>query len=413
MPDGLRIRDCDGEAGLIAPDDALRRLLQGVEPVARHSVVATPEAALGRVLAAPVVAPASLPPFDQSAMDGFGFTLADCDAAGPLRIARAIAAGDAPGTAIRDGEAVRLLTGAAMPPGVAAVLMEEHAAVHAGMVRAMRRPRSGQNIRRRGEDVVAGAEVLQPGTRLAARHVALLAALGVTDLRVRDRPRVALLSNGNELGGLCGLRDSNRPMLEAILAGQPAEVLDLGLLPDDAQRLAATLREAAGRADLILASGGVSGSDADHLPGALLAAGGEAEVLRLAQKPGKPLGHGRLGAARCLFLPGNPVAALVGMLTLGLPLLHRLAGMALEAPRLWPCALAESVTRQPGRVEFVPIRIVGEDEDGLPRVIRTGPAGSARLRPLAMADGLLRLPASLGAAAAGTRLGMLPLAGLA
>lgn len=412
MPDGSRVCGCDEQDGLTAPDVALRILLDDAAPVARE--VAVPAtAALGRVLARAVVAECDLPPFDQAAMDGFGFTAGDCAAETLPRLGRRIAAGDAPGATVVPGEAVRILTGATVPAGVAAVLMEEHAAVRAGRVLARRRPQPGQNIRRRGEDVSAGAEVLAPGTRLGARHVALLAALGVTRVHVRDRVRVSLLSNGNELDGRQGLRDSNRPMLAAVLAGQPAEVEDLGLLPDDPARLAAALREAAARADLILSSGGVSGSDADHLPAALAAAGGEVEVLRLAQKPGKPLAHGRLGGARCLFLPGNPVAALVGMLTLGLPLLHRLAGLPAGAPRLVPCVLAEGFARQPGRLEYVPVRAFGETEDGLLLVERTGPAGSARLLPLATADGLLRVPAALQAVPAGARFGMLPLQGLA
>jgi molybdopterin molybdotransferase len=412
MPDGSRVCGCDEQNGLIAPDVALRMLLDDAAPVAREAAVPG-TASLGRVLARAVVAGCDLPPFDQAAMDGFGFTAGDCAAEAPPRLGRRIAAGDAPGATVLPGEAVRILTGAAIPAGVAAVLMEEHAAVRAGRVLARRRPRPGQNIRRQGEDVAAGAAVLAPGTRLGARHVALLAALGVTQVHVRDRVRVALLSNGNELDGRQGLRDSNRPMLAAVLAGQPAEVEDLGLLPDDPARLAVALRDVAARADLILSSGGVSGSDADHLPAALAAAGGEVEVLRLAQKPGKPLAHGRLGGARCLFLPGNPVAALVGMLTLGLPLLHRLAGLPAGAPRLAPCVLAEGFARQPGRVEYVPVRAFGETEDGLLLVERTGPAGSARLLPLATADGLLRVPAALEAVPAGGRFGMLPLQGFA
>jgi molybdopterin molybdotransferase len=133
----------------------------------------------------------------------------------------------------------------------------------------------------------------------------------------------------------------------------------------------------------------------------------------LAQKPGKPLAHGRLRGARCLFLPGNPVAALVGMLTLGLPLLHRLAGLPATALRLAPCVLAEGFARQPGRLEYVPVRARGETEDGLLLVERTGPAGSARLLPLATADGLLRIPAALDSVLAGGRFGMLPLQRLA
>ena len=412
MPDGTRLRDCDDAGALVPPTDALRRLLEATIAVTREEDLPV-SAALGRVLAASVVAPTCLPPFSQAAMDGFGFTSEDCTATQPPRLGRSIAAGDPPGPAVRAGEVVRLLTGAAIPEGVAAILMEEHAALRDEGVTALRPPRPGQHIRHRGEDIAQGAVALPVGTRLAARHIALLVALGVERVHLRARPRVALLSNGNELDGRQGLRDSNRPMLAAILAGQPAEIRDIGLLPDDLAQLAVTLRCAAEDADLILASGGISGSDADHLPGALRAAGGTVEVLHLAQKPGKPLAHGQIAGARCLFLPGNPVAALVGMLTLGLPLLHHLAGMNAQPPMLWPCRLAEDITRRPGRDEYLPVRIVGRGDDGVALVSRTGPEGSARLLPLVGADALLRVPAPIAAAPGGTGFTMLLLAGIA
>jgi molybdopterin molybdotransferase len=416
MPDGSYAAGCDALPDLIAPEVALERLLAGTAAV--PGTLAVPlAAAAGRVLAAPVHAPGDLPPFDQAAMDGYGFTASDCVLgamadAGP-RLARRIAAGAAAGPPVLPGDAVRILTGAAVPQGIVAVLMEEHARLRDGRVQARRSLEPGLNIRRRGEDVAAGQAMLEAGTRLAARHVALLAALGVAQVPVRALPRVGLLSNGTELDGRHGLWDSNRPMLAAVLAGQPATVVDLGLLPDDPAQLADALARAAPDLDLILTTGGVSGSDADHLPASLVRAGGECAVLKLAQKPGKPLAHGWLGPARCLFLPGNPMAALVGMLTLGLPLLRRLAGMPGTPPPLHLAVLASGFRRAPGRVEFLPVRRVGEAPDGRALVERTGPAGSARLLPLAQADALLRVPAAMAAVAAGSVLPVLPLDGMA
>lgn len=422
MPDGILIpaaRSCCDEApgALLPVAEARAALLRRATPIEGQEHL-LPAQALGRITAAPLRAETSLPAFDQSAMDGYGLTLADLASgtAAMPRLVRRVAAGDPPGGPVHPGEAVRLLTGAALPPGVAAVVMEEHVALRDGRLHLRRAVATGDHLRRRGEDVTAGDTVLPAGTRLDARHVALLVAVGLAALPVRRRVRVALLSNGNELrspgSGLEGAAayDSNRPMLAALLARPEVALTDLGLLPDRPDALAALLAEAAAKHDLILASGGVSGSDADHLPGALRAAGGEVEVLKLALKPGKPLAHGRLGGALCLFLPGNPLAALVGMLVFGRPLLARLSGGGAPAEVSQTALAAEAFTRRPGREEFIPASITGHDEDGLPQLIRAGRAGSARLLPLSRADGLLWLPASAERIAPGDRLRFHPFA---
>ncbi|MCB4820284.1 molybdopterin molybdotransferase MoeA [Roseicella aerolata] len=412
MPDGTLISAplacCDTAPGLLPLAAARERLLRAAVPVVGEEAL-PPGMALGRVLAAAPRAALSLPPFDQSAMDGYALHAADLAPGAAPRVARRITAGEAAGPAIGAGEAVRVLTGAALPPGAAAVVMEEHVALRDGRVSARRLPRPGANIRRRGEDLAEGDILLAPGMRLDARHVALLAAAGVGTVAVRRQVRVALLSNGNELG--TAIRDSNRPMLAALLARPEVTLTDLGVLPDDPEALAAALRGAAVGHDLILASGGISGSDADHLPGALRAAGGEAAVLKLALKPGKPLAHGRIGGALCLFLPGNPLAALVGMLTLGRPLLARLAGLATEmGPAPLAAVAAAGFSRKPGREEFLPARIIDQDGFGLPLLEPSGPFGSARLTPLAAADGLLWLPAATERVAPGDMLRFHPFA---
>lgn len=378
--------------GTLLPLAAARqRLLAHAAPVEGTETLPAAEAA-GRILAETPRAALDLPPHDQSAMDGYGLHALDLRPGAAPRLVRRVAAGEAPGPALAEGEAVRLLTGAALPPGVAAVVMEEHVTLGEGRVHARRLPQRGDNIRRRGEDVARGDALATPGTRLDARHVALLAAAGVPRVAVRRRVRVALLSNGNELGAV--VQDSNRPMLRALLARPELACTDLGVLPDDPAAIAAALRGAAASHDLILATGGVSGSDADHLPGAVAAAGGEAEVLKLALKPGKPLAHGRIGAALCLCLPGNPLAALVTLLVLGRPLLARLAGATAPEPSPLAAIAGEGFARTPGREEYVPVRIAGQDPAGLPVLERSGRAGSARLTPLSRADGLMVLPAA-------------------
>lgn len=415
MPDGLThplAACCDDAPGLLAPAEALTRLLRGLSPVAGTDAM-RPDCAAGRVLAASPLAAAALPPFDQSAMDGYGLAAADLRPGATPRLLRVVRAGDAPGPAIRPGEAVRLLTGAPVPEGVAAVTMEEHADLRGGRVHPRRPVRAGENLRRRGEDVAPGERLAEPGTRLDARHVALLAAAGVERVSVRRRVRVALLSNGDELrpGAGSAVRDSNRPMLRALLAPRPElDCTDLGLLPDDPAALAAALRRAAANHDLILSTGGVSGSDADHVPGAVAAAGGGVEVLKLALKPGKPLAHGRIGDAVCLCLPGNPLAALVCVLVLGRPLLARLSGARAHAAAPLAAVAGEGFPRKPGREEYLPARVVGHDAAGLPVLARAGHAGSARLLPLSRADGLMWLPAGAERVAPGGALRFHPFA---
>lgn len=406
MPDGIITSGCDDASRLITPEEALARLLAATHPLAGIELCPAHVSA-GRVLAEDVTALRCMPPFDHAAMDGFALHVDDIATSHPLHVVRLIASGDAPGPALNPGEAARVLTGAELPPGTATVVMEEHTRRSDGQVKVLRGSFIGQNIRRRGEDIALGTRILAAGRRLGARDVAVLSAIGIASVRVRARPRVGILSNGNELAGGV-VHDTNRPMLLALLRGADVDLLDLGLLPDDPRRLTAALRMAASDADLIITTGGVSGSDADHLPAALVAAGGTVEVLRLAQKPSKPLAHGMLDAARCLLLPGSPVAALVSMLTLGQPVLARLAGTDHAGPPVQQVLLASTLSRTPGRVEYRPARRVGVGPSGLPLIEPLGRRGSASLAPLVAADGLVRLPAEVSRLGAGARLTFLP-----
>ncbi len=412
MPDGGSFprpdagAGCDEARGLLPPAAALERLLAGAAPVAGAEVLPL-HAALGRLLAEAPLSGRDLPPYDQSAMDGYGLRAEDL-AGGAAWAGRRVHAGGSPGPALEPGEAVRLLTGAPLPAGVAAVLMEEHAALEDNHVHPRRRLEPGTNIRRRGEDVALGQALAAPGTRLDPRHVALLAAAGLAGVVVRRRVRVAILSNGDELSG--AVEDSNRPMLRALLARPEVECTDLGVLPDDRAAIAAALGTAARTHDLLIATGGVSGSDADHLPGAISDAGGRVETLRLALKPGKPLAHGRIGEALCLCLPGNQLAALVSALLFARPLVARLAGAAALPAPAQAAVAGEGFARRPGREEYAPARILGHDAAGLPLLALEGRGGSARLLPLSRADGLLWLPADCAAVTPGEALRFHPFA---
>jgi molybdopterin molybdotransferase len=317
--------------------EPLARVLAIARPVAERETVA-PEDAMGRVLAAPVAALHHVPPFDQSAMDGYA--LGAPEGAGTAwRVTARLAAGDAEGAPLGPGEAARIFTGAPVPAGAQAVVQQEKVIPDGEGIAVAARVPAGTNIRLMGEDVRAGATLLDAGQRLDARHVALAVAAGHGALPVARRLRVALASTGSELrpagGGLGSgqVHDSNGPMLRAMLRAPDVELVEIGILPDDPARLRDALLRAAGEVDLIVTSGGVSVGEEDHMVGAILAAGGTIEVVHLPIRPGKPVKAGRLGQAVILALPGNPLAAYVNLWLVGRRVLDGLAG----APAR-PCA---------------------------------------------------------------------------
>lgn len=376
----------------------------GVEDVAFRSL-------RGRVSGEPAASPGPLPPFDHSAMDGYA--LADPSRL-RHRLKARIAAGDAGGGALEPGEAARIFTGAPLPAGARAVVMQERVTRDGDEVVLAAPMREGANVRRRGEDVEPGETVVPPGVVLDARHLAILASAGIERMTVRRRVVVGLLSTGDELvehGAALRpgrIHDANRPMLAAILDRPAYEVVDLGIAPDDHDALARLLVEAARRCDAIVASGATSVGDEDHLAASVAVAGGELALTKASVKPGKPIVAGRLGRTVLVGLPGNPFAALVGHILIGRVVLERLAG--LPAPPLKPLtAVAAFDQRGPwARTEFAPAALAGVDETGLPRIEKLGRGGSARLAPLIAADGLAVIPAGRNQVRPGDLVGFLP-----
>ncbi|HEY6908113.1 MAG TPA: gephyrin-like molybdotransferase Glp [Myxococcales bacterium] len=278
----------------------------------------------GRVLAEGVRARRDQPATDISMMDGYALRAAD--AAEPLRVAGEVAAGDAPwARPLAPGEAARIFTGAPLPPGADCVVMQEHCVREGDRVRVEQPPRAGLHIRRRGEELSAGMEALQAGTILGPTELSLAGACGVRTVRVHRRPRVALLVTGSELVPVGEdpppgkIVETNSLALGALCVEAGAEVLRLGIAPDDVAGIAAKLREA--RADILLTTGGASVGDHDHAQDALVRLGGSLVFHTVAIRPGKPVLFGTASAGRLVFgLPGNPAAA-----TLGFELFVRLA----------------------------------------------------------------------------------------
>ncbi|RVT88490.1 molybdopterin molybdotransferase MoeA [Inhella crocodyli] len=375
--------------------EALQRLLAGVTAVAEVETLPTAQC-LGRVLAADVASTLDVPPADNAAMDGYALRAAEVGR--ELPVSQRVPAGHWP-EALVDGTAARVFTGATIPPGADAVVMQEHCHVRtddAGQswVQAPGDVRPGQHIRRRGEDIQAGATVLPAGTRLNAAALGLAASVGLARLSVRRRLRVALFSTGDELvmpgeplppGAIY---NSNRFTLRALLEGLGAEVQDLGLVPDRLDATQDALQRAAAQADVIVTSGGVSVGEEDHVKPAVQALG-RLDLWQVAIKPGKPFAHGavrRADGSEALFvgLPGNPVSSFVTFLLLARPLLLARMGAAqaeparlrLPAAFAWPKA-------DPKREEFVRVRL---SEGGTLALYPN--QGSGVLSSLAFADAL-------------------------
>jgi molybdopterin molybdotransferase len=402
------------EPGLLSFDAALARGLALAQPVAETETLPL-AAAIGRVLAAPLRSPIPLPPFDNSAMDGYALATGELSGPGPwlLPVAGAVAAGAAAVPPRPRGAALRILTGAPVPADCDAVVMQEHILRRDGAILIDRRPRPGRNIRRRGEDLPFGAPILEAGRLILAREAAAAAATGAGAIPVRRRVRIAFFCSGSELvapGTPLGpgqIYNSNRFGLIGALAQNWIEATDLGAVPDDPAALTRALTVAAS-ADLVVSTGGVSVGDADHLPRLVREAGGRLSVLKIAMKPGKPLTLGRLGQAVWLGLPGNPVAAHVGWTLIGGRIAERLAGLA--AP-LRPKAVVRAgftLDREPGRCEFRPARITGHDATGAPVAMILPGSFSARIAELAAADGLVAIPAEDTAIRPGHLLEFLP-----
>jgi len=394
-------------AQLSRDDEAFGGPLMSVEQAsARAAELAAPVSGIetlplgqadGRVLAETLVAGLDLPPFANSAVDGYAVRFADLTPAGEtvLALAGRIAAGaDAAGVAT-SGVTVRVFTGAPMPAGADTVFMQEDVLLEGGRVRLPAGLKAGANARPAGEDIAAGEQAFFAGHRLRPQDLALLAALGQTHVNVRRRPRVAIFSTGDELTEPgqplrpAAIYDANRSLLAAMVARAGAEVLDLGILRDEPDSLAKRLAEAARACDLILTSGGVSTGEEDHVKTALARAG-SLDFWRIGIKPGRPVAMGVIGTTPFVGLPGNPVAVFVTFAFVARPLLARLAGTAHRAPAALPVRLGFPYRKKEGRREYVRVSL-SPGEDGV-MVARKHPQdGAGVLTSLTRTDGLVEL----------------------
>jgi molybdopterin molybdotransferase len=375
--------------GLLSVDEALVRLLAEAKPVAEVEEVSTLEAT-NRVLARAQRSTMDVPPLDNSAMDGYAVRVAD---GAKLRVAQKIMAGST-GKALEAGTAARIFTGAPIPPGADAVVMQEHTAAEGDHVVLKKRPAPGEWIRRVGSDVRRGGEILPAGKRLLPQDTGLAASVGLKTLPVHRKVRLGLFFTGDELvmpGEPLApgrIYNSNRFTLRGLGEVFGCEVKDYGIVPDTLEATRQALRRASQECDVIVTSGGVSVGEADYVKPAVEAEG-KLLMWRIAMKPGRPLAFGRVGAAAFIGLPGNPVSSFVTFLIFVRPFLLRTQGMSQTAPRIIQARADFGWPEPDARREF--LRVKWNAQGGL-EIYPT--QDSAVLTSTAWADGLVDNPAA-------------------
>lgn len=412
---GCGCSSSDVKEKLLTIDEASVAIERLAAPVSDVEVLDLADAC-GRVLAEAVVNATMAPPFDNSAMDGYAVRTVDLAGPGPwiLKLQDRLPAGDNRSLTLSPGHAIQIFTGARVPSGADAIVVQEAVSAGHGAISFGALPNAGQHIRRTGDDMKAGEGALAAGRTLNARDIAAAAAAGAARVTVRRGIRVALLVTGEEVRsagaqlGEAQIWDVNTPLLVAAVKRPGVEIVDIVHIGDSRPDLARELDRLSRIADVVVTTGGVSVGEEDHMPAAVLQAGGRIEFAGVAMKPGKPVSAGRVGQACWLGLPGNPVSAFVAWTLFGNHLLGALmAATGTQLPRRH-VVTNKPIDHTPGRCEMRPANLIGFDALGR-EVASFGQAThSARVRTLAQADGLVLIPADAEALPGGSLVEYIP-----
>ncbi len=410
--------DCFAFSGPLLPLVEMERLItERVSPVAETETVSLLEAS-NRVLAADLIAAVDLPPFDNSAVDGYAVRHADLSLSGEteLKVIETVFAGKNAARVPGASEAIRIFTGAPMPAGADTVFMQEDVQTNDDSVVLPAGLKRGANRRLAGEDIKRGAVAIAAGTRLSERHVTLAAAIGATALQVRRRVRVALFSTGDEIVEPGATRapsmlyDANRYLLAGLLTKLGAQISDLGILPDDEAKVEAAIAAAAKQNDLVLTSGGVSAGEADFVKSAVEKIG-KLVFWRVGIKPGRPVAMGVINGAAFAGLPGNPVAVFVTFARVVRPLLFRLSGAKPQTLVPLPVRITFSYKKKTGRREYVRVSL-RKATDGVMEAVKFPQDGAGVITSLTDTDGLLEFHEDETTIEAGSHAGFLSYAAL-
>ncbi|WP_220721269.1 molybdopterin molybdotransferase MoeA [Agarivorans litoreus] len=399
--------DCCSQPGLM-PIEQAKSLLRDSASLKTQIQTVSLEDALGRVLAEDIVSPINIPPFDNSAMDGYAICAEQLPNNKTLPLSHKVFAGDTQQLALEAGHCVRIMTGAPLPPGCDAVEMQENTEINADNEQQIifKQPiNKGKNVRLKGEDVKQGQIVIPAKTRLNSSHIGLLATLGINEISVQSLLKVALFSSGDELiqpGNPLKhgqIYDSNRFAIRALLAKLPVEIIDLGVIADDKQLVTEAFIKADQVADIVICSGGVSVGEADYTK-MVLDEIGDINFWKLAIKPGKPFAYGNLPNSYFIGLPGNPVSAYVTFYKLAMLVIAKACGWDYKEPLAIPAKSLQDFKKSPGRTDyqrgFASISANGQLE-----VKSTGAQGSAIFTSLTEANCFVVLEQDRGRVSAG------------
>ena len=408
---------CAAPKGLLSVDEARARIAAFVTPISGEEQLHI-RSALGRVLATPVISTHDVPPHTNSAMDGYAVQGADLPGNGTAKltvIGRAMAGAPFDGP-VGKGQTVRIMTGAVMPDGADTVLMQENVTVEGDSIVITSGHQAGENIRKAGEDMAVGDTVLEPGKQLLPAELGVLASLGIAEVRVKRRLRVAFFSTGDELKSLGEplekgqIYDSNRYTLHGMLARLGVDILDMGVIRDDRDAVRQAFVDAAAQADVVFTTGGVSVGEADFVKQTLDELG-QVDFWRIAMKPGKPLAFGKVGNAVFFGLPGNPVSVMATFYQFAQPALQKMMGMTETQPLTLHLPSAVDLKKAPGRLEYQR-GILQPDATGNLQVTSTGRQGSHVLSSMSRSNCFIILPAECAGVKAGDLVEVQPFAGL-
>lgn len=408
---------CATPKGLLSVATARARIDALVSPItgAEQLPIRT---ALGRILAAPIISTVNVPPYTNSAMDGYALRGSDLPTSGTAQlkiIGRAMAGAPYTGN-VAAGQAVRIMTGAVIPEGADTVLMQEQVTAKAETIEIGTGHRPGQNVRMAGEDMAVGTTVLVAGKQLLPAEIGVLASLGIAEVCVTRRLRVAFFSTGDELKSLGEpleigqIYDSNRYTLHGMLSRLGVEILDLGVIRDDRTAIQQAFKDAAAIADVVITSGGVSVGEADFVKQTLDDMG-KVDFWKIAMKPGKPLAFGELGNALFFGLPGNPVSVMATFYQFVQPALQRMMGMNAIPALSLQVTCDVDLKKAAGRLEYQR-GILASDEQGQMHVSTTGLQGSHVLSSMSQSNCFIILPAECTGVRRGDPVLVQPFAGL-
>jgi molybdopterin molybdotransferase len=401
----------------LSVEQALERIATDVRPVSGFEQLPI-RAALNRVLAGDIFSPMDVPAYTNSAMDGYALAAADLPASGQreLRVIGSVFAGQPFRGSLSRGECLRIMTGGMMAEGTDTVVKQEDVERRGDCVIVGPGHRAGQNVRQAGEDMASGQTVLQGGRLLCPADIGLLASLGIAEVRVSRRVRVAFFSTGDELrsvGEALGpgqLFDSNRYTLHGMLSRLGIDPVDMGVVRDRREEVAQAFREASAVADAVITTGGVSVGEADYVKETLESLG-RVSFWKIAMKPGRPLAFGRVKDALFFGLPGNPVSTMVTFYQFVQPALQRLMGQSAQQDLRLKVPCTSPLKKARGRVDFQR-GVLARDGSGGLTVRSTGPQGSAILSSMSQANCFIILPADWGDVPAGTEVEVQAYAGL-